>query len=94
MTDDHWIILILACIVVVNWTASAALLYLAYHGQRIRALTEWAWLATLIAAMVTVTLARQVVPGTDVLAITARVLVLIGSFYPLYWLWCYFTNRF
>jgi hypothetical protein len=84
-----------AILVIVNWTVAITLLRLAYRrGPRIRALTERAWLAVLIAVVTTLTFGAQELPGSAALGLASRLMMVSVSLYPVWWLWAYHTNRF
>jgi hypothetical protein len=84
-----------AILVIVNWTVAVTLLRLAYRrGPRIRALTERAWLAVLIAIATTLAFGAQEFPGSAALSVASRFVMVGVSLYPIWWLWAYHTNRF
>ena len=93
-TETHLLTLALLCLVVVNWTVALTLLRLSAQRPTIRALTERAWLAALIALVTTLTLVAQMLPDGSPADVASRVLMVAISLYPLWWLWSYYAGRF
>lgn len=85
----------------INWPLAITLLRLSRQRPYIRALSERAGLATIIAIVTTVYVAVAINSHLDFAlfdAEAARVVVRSAIFviglYPLYWVWAYYTGRF
>ena len=85
----------------INWPVAIILLRLAWVRPRIKALTERAWYATIIAACTTiyVLIAVNTNLGNALFSLeagrlTVRLMFLGIGLYPLWWLWSYLTGGF
>lgn len=94
MTEHHALILLFCCLVVINWTAAFILLRLAVRRPQIKALTERALLAVLIAIVTSLTLMGESLPEATGFETLARIAMVAISLYPLWWLWSYYSGRF
>ncbi len=93
MPADPWLLTGALCLLAVNWTVAVTLLRLAYRPPRIRALTERAWLAVLIAVVTTLSM-TALLTASDPIRVASRALMVGISLYPVWWLWSYYANRF
>lgn len=98
---DILVTMIFIVLPLVNWPVAITLLRLSLRRPRIRALSERAFLAFLIAVMTTGYSVVVVNSSTgyhvmdrDTGRNVVRLFVVLIGLYPIWWLWAYYTGRF